>query len=120
MPRSNLFPSSTAVLPVAARRNITDKLSILAWRAVDLTIENGARRYNRSRHLQPLVPQAGPPKDMPEPEATRMVLSGLRRKLGHARRQARATPHHYDLNRHIALLQALRAETRHWRTLQKK
>ena len=120
MPR--LIPSlvPSPFLPTTPRRSFSDTLPILAWRAVDLTIESGARRYMRSRHLSPLLPQACPPKDMPEPGATRMVLLALRRKLGYERRRARATPRHYDLNRHIALLQALRAETRHWRALQKK
>ena len=106
----------------SARSDVSQReaLSIKAWRAVDMTIENGARRYRRQRHLQPLLPFACPPADMPEPDATRFVLAGLRRRLGHERRRARATPRHYDLNRHIALLQALRAETRHWRSLRKK
>ena len=95
-------------------------LSVLAWRAVDITIENGARRYVRARHLPPLLPLACPPAEMPEPDATRLVLAGLRRRLGHERRRARAMPHHYDLNRHIALLQALRAETRFFRQLRRK
>lgn len=95
-------------------------VSVLAWRAVDQTVENGARRYVRARHLPPLLAFAAPPRDMPEPDATRMVLAGLRRRLGSERRRARAMPHHYDLNRHIALLQALRAETRHWQNLRKK
>jgi len=107
-------------LPVTLRRTIPESFTILAWRAVDLTIENGARRYQRARHLRPLLPLGCPPHDMPEPDATRMVLSGLRRKLGHERRRARATPRAYDLNRHIALLQALRAEMRQWHRLQKK
>ena len=93
--------------------------SVTAWRAVDMTIENGARRYRRARHLPPLLPLSCPPQELPEPEATRQVLVGLRRRLGHERRRARSMPRLYDLNRHIALLQALRAETRHWITLRK-
>ena len=120
MRRPTLFPASPD-LPLQARPQARpDTLSILAWRAVDQTIENGARRYDRARHLHPLMPQACPPPEMPEPDATRLVLSGLRRKLGYERRRARAMPRHYDLNRHIALLQALRAETRHWRKLRNK
>ncbi len=94
-------------------------LAIVAWRAVETSVENGARLYNRARHLPPLLPLTCPPQDTPEPEATRLVLKNLRRRLGSERRRARAAPRHYDLNRHLALLQALRAEIRHWRVLRK-
>lgn len=120
MPHTPLSSTPPLCLTVALRRTMPERFTIQAWRAVDITIENGARRYQRARHLRPLLPLSCPPHDMPEPDATRMVLSGLRRKLGGERRRARATPRSYDLNRHIALLQALRAETRFWRSLQKK
>jgi hypothetical protein len=115
-------PSVSPQLSNAALREpagLARSFSVTAWRAVDMTIENGARRYRRARHLQPLLPLSCPPHDMPEPEATRQVLVSLRRRLGHERRRARSMPRLYDLNRHIALLQALRAETRHWITLRK-
>jgi Family of unknown function (DUF6477) len=120
MPQKPPPPTPRLCLPETLRRGGTDDFTILAWRAVDQTIENGARRYQRARHLRPLLPLACPPQDMPEPDATRMVLSGLRRKLGCERRRARATPRSYDLNRHIALLQALRAEMRYWHHLHNK
>ena len=115
-------PSASPPLSDAALRDpagLARSFSVTAWRAVDMTIENGARRYRRARHLPPLLPLTCPPQELPEPEATRQVLVGLRRRLGHERRRARSMPRLYDLNRHIALLQALRAETRHWITLRK-
>lgn len=72
-------------------------------RALRRLIDAGAARYDPARHLERLFPH-GPPS---APGADR---ARLERALRVERRKARAGHWSYDLNRHIGLLQALKAE----------
>ena len=79
-----------------------------AYRAVDGVIANGRDSYERSRMLVRLL-SVGPDEITgAEPEVTRRIIL----KLARAVRLERARAGHwtYDLNRHIGLVQALKAE----------
>jgi hypothetical protein len=117
--QSSLAKSTLAPAPLVA---------ITAWRSVDATIEAGVRCYQRQQHLPPLLKLW--PHDLTgaEPGLTAAILDQLRKALQQQRRRARqyakwqassgyrAYPC-YDVNRHIALLQAWRAESRYWRAM---
>jgi hypothetical protein len=99
-------------------------MRIQAWRAVDATIEAGAKRYARMQHLPPLLRIWPGDLEGAEPVLTASILDRLRKALQQQRRKARqAGPGSkqtgYDVNRHIALLQAWRAECRLWRGMTK-
>jgi len=81
-----------------------------AYRAADAVIADGARAYDRSRMLPRVLPLG--PDDIcgPEPETTRRILLKLASALRTERARGRAGHWTYDLNRHMGLLQALRAE----------
>ena len=110
-----------APAPSGMVHNTLDQMMrIQAWRAVDATIEAGVKRYARMQHLPPLLRLW--PKDLQgeEPAATATILDRLRKALQQQRRKAHQAgqsrkPTGYDVNRHIALLQAWRAECRIWR-----
>ncbi|MEA2758472.1 MAG: hypothetical protein QOH65_1085 [Methylobacteriaceae bacterium] len=79
-----------------------------AYRAVDRVIVNGSEAYERGRMLPRVLP-IGPDEIIgAEPETTRRIVLKLARALRTER--ARAGHWTYDLNRHIGLLQALKAE----------
>jgi hypothetical protein len=79
-------------------------------KAIETTVKTGVRHYDRILHLpgligiDPGVLSAG--EEMPK-EA---VVARLERALRAERRRAKAGHWAYDLNRHIALRQALIAE----------
>ena len=81
-----------------------------AYRAADAVIADGKRAYDRSRMLPRVLPLG--PEDIfgPEPETTRRILLKLASALRTERARGRAGHWTYDLNRHMGLLQALKAE----------
>jgi hypothetical protein len=70
----------------------------------------GQQRYERARHL-PWLARATPDEiASSDPEVTRAIVARLARALRAERRRGRAGHWTYDMNRHIALTQALAAE----------
>lgn len=80
--------------------------------ATTAVIRAGAILYRRETHLPRLLHLF--PSEIPaqEPEATDYVLARLCNAARQERRRARAGHWAYDLNRHIALKQAVAAERR--------
>ncbi len=78
--------------------------------AVRQQVESGAALYVRSRHLRRLLPLA--PEDFSQDNlpATRAIVLRLANAMRQERRLGRMGHWTYDLNRHIALAQAYRAE----------
>jgi len=100
-------------------------MRIQAWRAVDATIEAGVKRYARIQHLPPLLRLWPVDLQGEEPAMTAGILDRLRKALQLQRRKARQAglsrkQTGYDVNRHIALLQAWRAECQIWRGMKKQ
>lgn len=116
---------NTPHLPSGMRDGSLDRLiRIQAWRAVDATIEAGVTRYARMQHLPPLLRLWPVELEGEEPAITVTVLDHLRKALQQQRRKARQAgggrgKAGYDVNRHIALLQAWRAECRYWRDMKR-
>jgi hypothetical protein len=81
-----------------------------ARRAIDRSIGQGRESYERARMLVRLLPLG--PDDIAgkEPETTRRIVLKLARALRAERARGRAGHWTYDLNRHVALVQAMRAE----------
>lgn len=79
--------------------------------ALKMAIRAGADRYERARILPRLLPQASA-ADLacPKAETGRRIMLDLLRGLRDQRRRRRAGHWTYDLNMHIALAQAYRAE----------
>ena len=79
---------------------------------VTSAVRAGAIRYDRSRHLPALI-RADPAGLAAKTalEATNMIIARLDRALRSERARARSGHWTYDLNRHIALLQAHQAES---------
>jgi hypothetical protein len=76
-------------------------------RAVRALIVQGARRFAPARHVPRLLPDG---EDFPLTPGDRATLVlRLRAALRSERRRGRAGHWSYDLNRHLGLLQALRA-----------
>jgi len=84
-----------------------------AARAVSLTTKAGVEAYDRPRHLPRLLPLG--PEDIADesPAMRRRIVLRLARALRAERMRGRAGHWTYDLNRHIALMQAYAAERRH-------
>jgi hypothetical protein len=81
-----------------------------AYRAVDGVIANGRETYERSRMLVRLLPVGPDEIAGSEPETTRRIVLKLARALRVERARGRAGHWTYDLNRHIGLMQAMKAE----------
>jgi hypothetical protein len=89
-----------------ARRNLQRR----ACRAMDGLINAGRETYDRGRMLVRLLP-VGPDDILGhEPETTRRIVLKLARALRTERARGRAGHWTYDLNRHVGLVQALKAE----------
>lgn len=76
--------------------------------AIEKTVRAGAAAYQRSRDLPGLIrvsPEAGTVEEL------RVIVAKLERALRAERARARSGHWTYDLNRHIALHQAHRAES---------
>ena len=80
-----------------------------AIRAIGATIAAGAALYDRSR-LSRLIPIGPDEIARDDPLATRKIVLSLARALRGERTRGRAGHWTYDLNRHVGLAQALRAE----------
>lgn len=78
---------------------------------VHAVIARGAAVYVRERILPRLLPLAGFDLQTDDPETIARIVSALARALRAERTRGRAGHWSYDLNRHIGLVQALRAET---------
>jgi hypothetical protein len=81
-----------------------------AYRAVEGVIANGRESYERSRMLVRLLPVGPDEIAGAEPETTRRIVLTLARALRAERARGRAGHWTYDLNRHVGLMQALKAE----------
>lgn len=85
-------------------------MSRAAEAAVGATVRAGAGLYDRARHL-PWLARATPDEiASPDPAVARAILARLARALRAERRRGRAGHWTYDMNRHIALMQAVAAE----------
>ncbi len=108
-------PDSTENL----RRNEFGDLRSRFRRAINLTIIGGADFYERKRHLPRLISYDSTHESR---EAASETLSIIRRLYGairHERRLGKQGHWAYDLNRHIGLRQALRAELAFLRKLKR-
>ncbi len=81
-----------------------------AGRVLDGVVAGGAAAYRRDRMLPRLLPLAVGRLPLREPARTGAILIRLARGLRAERRLGRAGHWTYDVNRHIALAQAFRAE----------
>ncbi len=86
-----------------------NRMRTRAWHAVDAVIAAGALSYDRSR-LSRLIPIAPCGAKGGGAAATRAIIRLLARAMRGERARGRAGHWTYDLNRHMGLLQALRAE----------
>lgn len=73
-------------------------------------VRSGAELYDRARHLPGLARATPQEIASGEPAVGRNILGRLMRALRAERRRGRAGHWSYDLNRHIALMQAITAE----------
>lgn len=90
----------------AAERELAEYLRPFADRILADAIERGAAHYVRARHLAPLI---GDWRHLTNAE----IVERLERKLRQMQRLMLATGHHAgDINRVIALKQALAGEQR--------
>jgi Family of unknown function (DUF6477) len=85
-------------------------IRLTAYRAVDRVIANGSEAYERGRMLPRVLPIGPDELRGAEPETTRRIVLKLARALRAERARGRAGHWTYDLNRHIGLMQALKAE----------
>ena len=78
--------------------------------AIKTTVKAGAKHYDRARHLPGLI--GIDPGALSDGEAmpNKAILARLKRALRAERQRAKSGHWAYDLNRHIALRQALIAE----------
>ena len=86
------------------------EIQTAAGRALARQIACGAEHYDRARQLPRLLPLMPSEIRGGEPACTRAILLRLAKALRTERRLGRAGHWTYDLNRHIALVQAWRAE----------
>lgn len=78
--------------------------------AIGGTVRAGCDSYDRARHL-PWLARAMPAElESDDPNVARDIIARLERALRAERRRGNAGHWTYDMNRHIALMQALRAE----------
>ncbi len=88
----------------AARRN--HRLDL----AIRTTVKAGMRHYDRVRHLPALIGIDPGVLSGGEAMSQKAILARIKRALRAERQRARSGHWAYDLNRHIALRQALMAE----------
>jgi Family of unknown function (DUF6477) len=78
--------------------------------AIGAIVRAGADHYDRARHL-PWLARATPEEiESSDPAVGRAIVARLTRALRAERRRGRAGHWTYDMNRHIALMQAIAAE----------
>jgi hypothetical protein len=85
-------------------------MAIRAWRAVEAVTAPGDPAYERQRLLPRLVPIGPDELADATPRGRRRVLYRLARALRCERARGRAGHWTYDLDRHLGLIQAYRAE----------
>jgi hypothetical protein len=86
------------------------RTAIRAWRAVERATAPGDPAYERQRHLPRLVPIGPDELADATPRGRRRVLFRLARALRGERARGRAGHWTYDLDRHLGLIEAYRAE----------
>ena len=86
-------------------------IGMRAARSAHEAVEAGARFYERGRMLGRLVPVGLGSAPEAEPARTRRIVALLARELRAERALGRAGHWTYDINRHIGLMQAYKAET---------
>lgn len=86
------------------------RMAIRAWRAVERATAPGDPGYERHRLLPRLVPIGPDELADATPRGRRRVLYRLARALRGERARGRAGHWTYDLDRHLGLIQAYRAE----------
>lgn len=79
--------------------------------ALEGDIAAGAALYERAKILPRVLPMMAGQCAGPEPETTKRIVRRLADALRRERRLGRAGHWTYDLNRHIALAQAWKAES---------
>ena len=79
-------------------------------RAINLTIEGGSKHYQRKRNLPRLISYAFQEESQDPGIATLNIVRRLYGAIRHERQLGKTGHWAYDLNRHIGLRQALRAE----------
>lgn len=77
-------------------------------KAMEATLIAGAGYYRRATMLRRLLPQVVVSEKAEATQTSALIMAALREAL--RRERARAGHWSYDLNRHIGLAQALRAE----------
>jgi hypothetical protein len=82
-----------------------------AGEAIEADVARGAALYNRARNLPRVLPLMTGRCEGPEPDTTRLIVQRLADALRRERRLGRAGHWTYDLNRHMALAQAWKAES---------
>lgn len=82
-----------------------------AGAAIRAHLDDGAALYERARCLPRILPVMPGECSGPEPETTQRIIRRLADALRRERRLGRAGHWTYDLNRHIALAQAWKAES---------
>lgn len=87
-----------------------DEVRRLAAERLRRVVARGAEAYERSRILPRLLPLDPREFAEPSPALTRRICAALARALRRERTRGRAGHWTYDLDRHLALLQAYRAE----------
>ena len=94
----------------AASAGSSRSIAARATQALERTIRAGAKSYDRARDLPGLI-RLDPFAQVAETEeGLKAILARLERALRAERNRARSGHWTYDLNRHIALRQAYRAE----------
>lgn len=79
--------------------------------AIEGDVASGAALYQRARCLPRVLPLLSSECEGPEPETTRLIVRRLSDAMRRERQLGRAGHWTYDLNRHIALAQAWKAES---------
>ncbi len=92
-------------------RKDTDGRRTAARASLNRLIAQGSELYRRELHLPRLLP-IGHDTANPTGEQLYVIVQRLNHALRRERQKARSGHWTYDLNRHIALLQAYRAELR--------
>ncbi len=110
-------PNKTNDLPAQAKRRAFERLATSARPAVAATLGASLAAYNRANALSRFHRLSQEVIVSETPQAARLVLGEIERAL----RAERARRGHwtYDLNRHIALLVAHRAESARLERLRK-
>jgi hypothetical protein len=80
--------------------------------ALRAAVRSGCDAYDRRRTLPRLLPLDPRELDAEDPAVRRVILARLKSALRAERRRGRAGHWAYDLDRHLALLQAIAGEER--------